>query len=198
MGQFNAMNQRGIQLNDWFSRICVGIFFFCIGTLFLSLFLSVDLNAIMEDPLGFIVLMLILTVFMDLGLILAIGGWQGRRNASTINLGGGNRNINNPPGVSADGGAVSEEQKTIRAISGGMSTIFTIYTWVQRIIGAVAALFALMITAIWWLMSILDIASGKASLSEGFLLMLGIVLISFIVIISFILLKKPRADPNAP
>jgi hypothetical protein len=193
------MSQRGIQLNDWFSQICVGIFFICIGTIFLSLFLSVDLNAITEQPVSFIVLMLIPMVFLDLGLLVVIWGWKGRRNASTIDLGGSNLNINNLLGVNADGGVASGEQKTIQAISGGISTIYTIALWVQRFISVVAVVIALLVTAIWWLMSILDLASGKASLNGGgLLLVLGLILVSYIVIIYFMLLKKPRANPNEP
>jgi phage shock protein PspC (stress-responsive transcriptional regulator) len=93
----------------------------------------------------------------------------------------------------------SGEQKTIQAISGGISTIYTIALWVQRFISVVAVVIALLVTAIWWLMSILDLASGKASLNGGgLLLVLGLILVSYIVIIYFMLLKKPRANPNEP
>jgi phage shock protein PspC (stress-responsive transcriptional regulator) len=107
-------------------------------------------------------------------------------------------NINNPLGVSADGGVASGEQKTIRAISGGISVFYTISLWIQRLAGIAAAIFALCFTAYWWITSIHDITPGKTPLNAFMLLTLGLVLISYLIIIYIKLLRKPRTNPNAP
>jgi hypothetical protein len=164
--------------------------------LFLSLFLSADLNAIMEEPIGVIVIILIPTGLLDLGLVVAIEGWKRRRNASTFNP--GTLNINNPPGVSTDGGMTPEQQKTIQAISGGISAFSTIYLWIQRLVSVAAAAIAILGTGFWWFLSILDVASGKASPGGALMLVLGFVLINYIAIGYFMLLRKPRANMNVP
>lgn len=201
MSRRSTRNQHGIRINDWFAQICLGIFFFCIGSIFITLFLSADPKAIasltIEDWVGVVLLVLIPTVFMDVGLLLAIGGWKKRHTASTINP-GSILNSSSPPGVSADGGSLTEEQqKAMQAISGGISIFYTLSIWVQRIVGVVAAFLAICIAAFFWITAILD-SSGKASLNPILMLDLGVVLISYVVIVYFMLLRKPRADQNAP
>lgn len=75
------MSHSGIRINDWFSQICLGIFFICIGVIFLSLFLTADIKALTEELVGLIVLTVIPAGFMDLGLLAAIGGWKKRHSA---------------------------------------------------------------------------------------------------------------------
>lgn len=193
------MSRRGIQINDWLSQIFLGIFFFCIGTIFLTMFLSADPDAMasltITDWVGVIIFMLIPTAFMDLGLLLVIWGWKGRHRASG-NPGWNDMRIDDPPVVSPDGGMTSEQQKTVQAISGGISMFYAISLWIQRLVSVAAAAFAILVTAIWWLMTLLD-PSQKASLNGSLLLALGLVLISYIVIVYIMLLRKPRAGQNA-
>jgi hypothetical protein len=190
--------RRGIALNDWVTVICLGFFFFFMGAIILSIFLSVDPKSTMpmtitKQPLVFIVLALITTGLLDLGAICVFSGWKGRHKASTINLGGDDLNINNPLGMATDGGSMSGEQNIVRSISSGMSGIFKIYMWVQRITAALIVIIMLLATAIWWLISVLDLMSGNKSLNGGLFIILGLVLVTYIVIIYFMLVRKPAA-----
>jgi hypothetical protein len=199
IGQFNVMSRQGILITDGFSKICLGIFFGCIGLVFLSLFISFDPNAMVSptasDLAGLIIAILIPTALLDVGLFLVIEGWKGRY--TSLDQDKNNLGRVHPTGVSTDGGAAAEEQqKAMQLVASGMSMINVIYVWTQRLIGAFAVIVALSVTAIFWLQPILDLVSGKGSFKWGFLLMLGLILGSFVVIIAyFLLLKRPRANP---
>lgn len=185
------MSQRGIRIDDWFTKICLGVFFFCIGAIFLSIVIGVDLTALAEDPIGAIIFMLIPTVFMDIGLFIAIEGWTGRKAAGVDPA---RFAAEVQAGLSADGGMTAEQQKIIKTASKGISTYMVISKWVQRIVGFAAALVAIFALAYVWLSSISDIASGKSALKGGFFLVLGLVLVSYVIIIYLKLLRKPRAN----
>jgi hypothetical protein len=191
------MSGRGITVTDGFARICLGIFFCCVGLIFLLLFVSFDPNAMesqtISDWAGLAIAMLIPIALLDVGFYQVIEGLAGWRKRSGADRGGDNLNNINPPGVSADGGTVSEEQqKVVQAIFTGISTV---NTWAQRLIGIFAVMVAFLVVAVYWYQPILDLVSGKGSFKWGFLLMLGLILGSFVVIIACsLLLKRPRAN----
>ncbi len=202
MGQFTIMSGRGITITDGFARICLGIFFCCIGLIFLSLFISFDPNAMesptMSDWAGLIIAMLIPVALLDVGFYQVIAGLIGWRAPRTVDPGVNYMDTASPPGVSSDGGEVTEEQqKAMRAISGGVSALSAVGVWMQRLTGIFAVIVALSVTAVLCLPQVLDVASGKGPVKWGFFLMLGLILISYIVIIAYFLLtKKSRATPD--
>jgi len=177
-----------MRIDDWFTKICLGIFFFCIGAIFLTIVIGVDLRSLLEDPIGAIIFVLIPTVFMDLGLFIALDGWTGRK-AARVDPARFAAEVQ--AGLSADGGMTAEQEKVIKAASSGISIFMVISRWVQRIVGVGAAIVALFALAYVWLSSIPDVASG---LKEGFFLVLGLVLVSCVIMIYLKLLRKPRAN----
>jgi len=177
-----------MRIDDWFTKICLGIFFFCIGAIFLSIVIGVDLKALVEDPIGAIIFVLIPTVFMDIGLFIALEGWTGRK-AAKVDTARFAAEVQ--AGLSADGGMTAEQEKFIKTASSGISIYMVISKWVQRIVGVAAAIIGLFAMAYVWLSSIHDAASG---LKEGFFLVLGLVLVSYVIIIYLKLLRKPRAN----
>lgn len=191
------MSGRGITITDGFARICLGIFFSCIGLIFLLLFTSFDPNAMgsptISDWAGPAIAMLIPIALLDVGfyqIVLGFTGWSGRdRNNPGIN----------PSGISPDGAVSEDEQKAVRAIATGISVVSAVNTWAQRLTGIFAVLVAFAVVAVFWYQPILDLISGKGDFKWGFLLMLGLILASYLLILAYFLLaKRPRANRNTP
>jgi len=198
---------RGIVLNDWVTLICLGLLFFLIGAITLSMLLAVDPAAatpltLTKQPASFVFVALVTTGLLDLGAMCVIWGWKGRHNASTISLSAdhlGRRNnfmnVDNPFGMATDGASTSEEQKAVKSISDGMSLMFKIYLWAQRISAVIVVIVVFLFAAIWWLLSVLDLITNNRSLNFGIFLPLGLAFLCYIAIIYFMLLRKPAA-PN--
>lgn len=191
------MSGRGITVTDGFAKVCLGIFFGCIGLIFLLLFVSFDPNAMgsptLSDWAGLAIAMLIPIALLDVGFYQVIEGLLEWRKRPEAYRGGDNLNSINLPGMSADGGTASEDQqKAVQAIFTGISAV---NTWAQRLIGIFAVVVGFLVVAVFWYQPILDLVSGKGSFKWGFLLMLGLILASYVVIIAgFLLLKRPRAN----
>ncbi len=150
--------------NDWVIQTCLGLFWFFLAAVMVSIFLPVStpvtLAAIAEVPVGFAILALILVGLFDLGALFVIRGWRNRQKAAA------------------------------NAVSPGMSGILTVYLWAQRITAIIAAAVAGVIAAICWLMAALDLTSGDKSLNVAVLLILGLAMASYVIIGLFILSGK--------